>query len=221
MLNQQLFIKLNSEDMSQLKVRKRLGKTPITCPCCKEVKTLDDTPLITIFQKQAKAGVYREKTDTVEALNKVILSSIDYYAGAADEEQFHQYKLWACNQCVKDEKAIIANFSKQQPSYGGPYIMYLDLMLNCKYCDTSFCFSAREQQYWYEELQLTIDAKATRCEECRKKKVVQQRLMVLLGKEADFTEQELEELIECYEMIGSKEKVQEYRGRLKNRRRVK
>lgn len=207
--------------MNQLKIRKTLGKTPITCPCCKELKTLNDTPLITIFQKQAKAGVIRKKTDTVEALNKEILSSIEYYSDAVNQKECHQYKLWACNQCIKDEKAIIADFSKQQPSYGGPYIMYLDLMLNCKYCDTSFCFSAKEQQYWYEDLQLTIDAKATRCNDCRKKKVIQQRLMVLLAKESVFTEEELEELIECYEIIGSKEKVQEYKGRLKNKRNSK
>lgn len=36
-------------------------------------------------------------------------------------------------------------------------------------CRRAFVFSAREQKYWYEELQFHFDSVAIRCQECRRK----------------------------------------------------
>jgi RNase P subunit RPR2 len=209
---------LNLKNISVTRLKDTFGKTAVTCPSCKQNVRLKDTPLLSIFVKKAEAGLYPKTFNTIDDLNGTIQTSIDYYAEAAQVEQCHQYKSWGCNKCVKAEKAIIADFSKQQPSFGGPYIMYLDKTFNCKYCETPFVFSAREQQYWYEELNLVIDAIATRCEECRKKKLVQQRLMKLLAKEPDFSADELAELVECYKIIGSNRKAEEFSNRLKKKR---
>ncbi|NOQ73610.1 MAG: hypothetical protein GQ574_16510 [Crocinitomix sp.] len=209
---------LNLKNISITRVKDTFGKVLITCPCCRVEKRLSDTPLLSIFVKEAEAGLYPKMFKTIEDLYETFQSSIDYYSKATEEEQCHQYKAWGCNKCVKAEKAIIADFSKQKPSFGGPYIMYLDRILNCKYCKAPFVFSANEQQYWYEGLNLIIDSEATRCKSCREKKVVQQRLMKLLATEPEFTNEVLEELIECYEIIGSKMKAQEFSNRLKKRK---
>ncbi|MHB8974297.1 MAG: zinc-ribbon domain containing protein [Pirellulaceae bacterium] len=50
-----------------------------------------------------------------------------------------------------------------------PVTHYFDLERRCRDCDRPFIFFAREQKYWYEELDFGLESDCVRCVECRKR----------------------------------------------------
>ncbi|HEV8580923.1 MAG TPA: zinc-ribbon domain containing protein [Thermoanaerobaculia bacterium] len=50
-----------------------------------------------------------------------------------------------------------------------PRYFYIDQEKVCVECHRPFVFSAKEQKYWYEDLQFHFDSVAIRCQECRRK----------------------------------------------------
>ncbi len=65
------------------------------------------------------------------------------------------------------ETAISANTEKQNYTMY-PRSFYVDIERKCIQCDRWFIFFAKEQKYWFEELQFYVDADCTKCVECRK-----------------------------------------------------
>lgn len=62
--------------------------------------------------------------------------------------------------------AVAADMSKQSKrSYSVKY--YMDEIHQCVDCRRQFIFFAREQKYWFEELQMPIEVIGRRCFECR------------------------------------------------------
>ena len=51
-----------------------------------------------------------------------------------------------------------------------PRCWYIDAWFDCEQCGEEFCWTAKEQQYWFEELHLWKDACPKLCLECRKKR---------------------------------------------------
>jgi hypothetical protein len=49
-----------------------------------------------------------------------------------------------------------------------PVTHYYDLDTICRDCSRHFIFFAQEQKFWYEELQLPLEADAVRCFDCRR-----------------------------------------------------
>ncbi len=45
---------------------------------------------------------------------------------------------------------------------------YVDILKSCEECGRRFFFFAREQKYWYEDLQFNLSADCVRCPECRR-----------------------------------------------------
>jgi hypothetical protein len=64
--------------------------------------------------------------------------------------------------------AIAADLSRQTPATV-PIAHYYDLKRQCRGCERSFIFFAREQKYWYEHLGFSLDSDCVRCLECRKR----------------------------------------------------
>ena len=67
--------------------------------------------------------------------------------------------------------AVRGNVPKQHfcPMCHVPRYFYVDQRRRCVECGREFVFSAKEQKYWYEELQFHFDSVPIRCPECRKK----------------------------------------------------
>ena len=63
--------------------------------------------------------------------------------------------------------AIEADVSRQTAATI-PVTHYYDLEKVCRDCGRHFLFFAEEQKFWYEELQLPLEADAVRCVECRR-----------------------------------------------------
>ena len=68
--------------------------------------------------------------------------------------------------CRVSNTAITANTDKQrQPTVAVTH--YYDVKRLCRDCKRPFLFFAVEQAYWYEELQLPLEADCVRCTDCR------------------------------------------------------
>lgn len=63
---------------------------------------------------------------------------------------------------------IVADPSRQFFGMGGPWFFYADFARTCTTCGDDFVFTARAQQFWYEELGAFCDTAATRCGDCRR-----------------------------------------------------
>jgi hypothetical protein len=81
----------------------------------------------------------------------------------------NDYRAYCLKQMPKG--AIKADLTKHAPhnSYGPP-MWYVDEHHKCVECRKEFNFTAREQQYWFEVLQIPIQVFANRCAACRKKR---------------------------------------------------
>jgi hypothetical protein len=62
--------------------------------------------------------------------------------------------------------AVRADFRKQNYSVL-PRKWYVDATFRCGRCGEEFLFSAREQQFWYEDCQFYIDSVPRECPACR------------------------------------------------------
>ena len=123
----------------------------ITCPCCKTIRGYEKGTFLPVIE--------------AEILRKNLL----WWGkpGWAIAEAKKGTLQWACRQCIKQQRAIMANPDHQLFLDYPPYLAYFDEKIICEDCDTSFFFSAKEQQFWYEKLQFWVQSRPNQCPTCR------------------------------------------------------
>lgn len=84
-------------------------------------------------------------------------------AKVSDPQRSHRDKM------ISDGSLILADLSKQAPngSYCPP-TEYRDTEFECVDCGKSECWTARQQQWWYEVAKGPVQSGAKRCGECRR-----------------------------------------------------
>jgi hypothetical protein len=127
---------------------------------------------------------------------------------------------WACDDCINDQKAILANPKKQNYTFKhpmdtwSPFLAYFDQKFKCKICKNKTVFSKEEQQHWYEELSFVVFSKPTACKQCRKElrlaKNLNTELSKLLENGTPKEKKDLLRLAEIYEGMGKIEKMKKY-----------
>ena len=75
---------------------------------------------------------------------------------------------WACDDCLKNGKAIVSDPNKMNYTVSPNYLAYFDKKIKCHTCKEDFIFSSQEQQYWFEVLSFWHDSYPTKCPTCRK-----------------------------------------------------
>jgi len=128
---------------------------------------------------------------------------------------------WACAYCVEQGRALIARPWIQTFCDALPYFAYYDRTLTCTDCQTSFVFSAREQQYWYETLMFWVQSRPKQCPACRRKrrqdKQAQAELKTALDQlNADDADQLLH-VADLYARLGRLAKARAFFGRARKR----
>jgi hypothetical protein len=56
------------------------------------------------------------------------------------------------------------------PAFHTPKYFYVDEQRECVECGAEFLFEAKEQRFWYEQLQFNLESVAVRCRSCRAKR---------------------------------------------------
>jgi len=77
---------------------------------------------------------------------------------------------WACDNCLEEGKAILADPKAQTYNDCAPYYAYFDLYFDCRTCKKNFLFSSAEQKFWYESLKFWIQSQPKDCLNCRQEK---------------------------------------------------
>jgi hypothetical protein len=77
---------------------------------------------------------------------------------------------WACDNCLENGKAILADPKVQTYIDCAPYYAYFDLYFDCETCKKNFLFSATEQKFWYESLKFWVQSQPKDCADCRQEK---------------------------------------------------
>ncbi len=117
---------------------------------------------------------------------------------------------WACDLCLRDGGAVIANPKKQVFGLGSPYLAFIRRKCTCSACGKEFIFSAKEQKFWYEKLQFHLDSEPIRCATCRreyrKHRNINSQLSELLQNKATMTAADWLSVAEIYNKIGNQEK---------------
>lgn len=123
---------------------------------------------------------------------------------------------WACDACIERGKAIRADIKKHVPAgYSAlPVLAYVDKEKVCATCEEAFVFTKEEQQFWYEEIQLTVYADAKNCAPCRKQRRKERSINTRrseIKKNLDLNNfEQLEELIGTYIASGHTTKAKQY-----------
>jgi hypothetical protein len=130
---------------------------------------------------------------------------------------------WACDECVREGRGLVADATDVTCSMGLPFAGYVDRPFVCEDCGTDAIFSAREQKHWFEELRFLIWVYPKQCVTCRAKRRAHARANKELAQAianldaSDPTQ--LEAVANLFDQVGSGRKAVEFRNRAKNRRR--
>lgn len=183
----------------------------LKCPVCEKDRNAQQTPLWDCFFE------YLNPNGQFSPENPKDMADFEKFALHITSLKSHRFQ-WACNKCIHEGKAIKGDYQKQFFGMGLPIIAYTDLSRKCVNCDKDFIFSAKEQQYWYEEAGFILDSVPKTCLECRKRirisKNKQKKVQELLKKEI-LTQAEMMELRDFYENKGNIQKMNYYANLLK------
>ncbi len=146
-------------------------KSKQACPCCNELKVKD----VSIRNRQLKQ---------LEDENLVWYADNPWNGGITELLRNGHFS-WACDTCIKNQRAIVGRIEYQTYCDHPPYLAYMDQEKSCLKCGDKFVFDKEEQQYWYEELKFWVQSTPKHCKSCRKEikkeKVLNTKLSQLIG----------------------------------------
>ena len=101
--------------------------------------------------------------------------------------------------------AIRGDVSKQVfcPLWHDPKYFYVDETRHCVQCRSTFTFSAREQQFWYESLKFHFLSTAIRCMPCRRQRRNERSLHAALAIAGDQTQENPDEPLAQIELASA------------------
>ncbi len=187
----------------------RQKKKYAKCPCClTERHRTELTVCLSILEK-----LERKANKHFKELN------IDTYYSFVDSN-FE----WACDMCLKDNKASLANPGLQTYAWT-PNLAYYDKALTCRTCSADFKFTKEEKQLWYEKLKFWGDSEPIKCLKCRRQvrylKIENKILSDILKKdENEISIDELKTVSEIYRKWDKIEKAKVYDAIFKKRLRL-
>ncbi len=132
----------------------QISRVLLTCPCCQQKRdAIKETPLTKLEdQTRSEKPLWWMEAGW----------SIEY--AAKDKLRC------ACSACLKKGRALDAHPWAQNFVIGEPYFAFYDAHEHCVDCKQPFVFSAKEQQFWYEELQFLVQVWPKCCLDCRYKR---------------------------------------------------
>lgn len=179
-----------------------MSQNSIKCPCCKRL--VSAAKMKRTFSILPYDGFFKAKGTTIEEA---------FLFAAKRSPSLYQ---WACDDCVNGRKAILANPKKQFYTFkypwdsAIPFLAYFDRGYTCISCGEKGSLSKEIQQHWYEELQLVVYTRASRCKTCRGTNDLNTELSNLLKDGKPKDKASLIRISEIYEKMGKTEKMKAY-----------
>ena len=175
-----------------------------TCPCCSTPRHGTEIKNCLSVLEKHERRLYRHYKEL----------GIDSY-----QTLIHNDFEWACDECIQNNKAILANPALQESAWG-VNLAYSDDQLTCRKCGTDFTFTKEEKRQWYETYKFNLDSIPVNCFRCRKEirqlKAENKIISDILQKHAtDVTREEWLSVIDVYRKWDKPEKVKFYEAVLR------
>lgn len=185
-------------------MKKKIKSVP--CPCCQQQKASGDIKRTTsLFPFDGIMA--NPDTNLTESFIEVVARHKSYYQ-------------WACDKCIVNKKALIANPKRQKFTFSHPmdtappFLAYYDKPFVCKICNEESLFLKEEQQHWYEVLSFVVFAKCTTCKSCRNElrpgRMLNKELSDLLADGIPSDKDKLMRIIAIYKKMEKEERVKFY-----------
>lgn len=127
---------------------------------------------------------------------------------------------WACDECLKEKKALQADVLKHNIGMGTSFAAYINRVFQCTDCHQDFIFSASEQKHWFETLHFLIWVYPKQCLSCRAIRRGKKYANASLAKALEILDpsdpDQLGSIAELYQEIGSAKKASEFHSRARN-----
>jgi hypothetical protein len=109
-----------------------------------------------------------EKTRPHPLYGDIPLIRVPHQSSSGRDDSYWRYDL--TYQPPMPKGAVAGNVSRQRhcPMCHVPKYFYVDEPRTCMECGDAFTFWAKEQKFWYEDLQFNFHSQAIRCLDCRK-----------------------------------------------------
>lgn len=180
---------------------KKQKKKYAKCHCClTEVHRTEMKICLSILEKRDRKmyKFYKELNLNLDAYDSFIDNSFE----------------WACDACLNNKKAILAN-PALQINNRDPHLAYSDKEIDCNACGTQFQFTKEEKQVWFEQYQFRGDYEPVNCLNCRREirllKNENKILSDILKKsENEISMNELKIISDIYRNWGKIEKAKFY-----------
>lgn len=176
------------------------------------------------FVKCKCCHILKDKNDVLICLT--VLKNTDFIKVYGNDFDLYNYLFssnfeWACDSCLKNKKALIANPSQQNDGYNS-HLAYYDISLNCKNCGNEFTFTKEEKKLWYEELKFFRESTPLNCLKCRKEirifKIQNKILSQVLKKDIkEMSIEELSQVADIYKKWNKEDKFNFYSKIIKTR----
>lgn len=131
-------------------------------------------PIAALFENMRTGASVDEFLEWFPGVQRTDARAVLLFADATISRDMPRHFFWRCSH-LDHESAIRADIARQNYSVM-PRHWYVDATVKCARCSESFCFTALEQKYWYEELGFYVDSFARNCTKCRKDELRQKEL---------------------------------------------
>ena len=183
-----------------------IPKDGLICPRCGEVQEVRESSMplkleLPFRQRFPEIAYYQKPGWSLKAIQ---------------ENRF----AWACDACIAAGWALEAKPWLQITGYNHAIFVYVNQAKTCADCGTKFDFTAQEQAYWYETLEIPIYSEPKHCLDCRRKRRKVKRANTELSELVPpETIADLLQRAELYEQMGNLEKALLCLRRAKNKTR--
>jgi uncharacterized protein (TIGR02996 family) len=131
----------------------------LRCPRCGNRCTVANTNLLRAEAEWLATGAFDTRRPPAWAVE----------AARAGELQ------WACDNCIREGRALEGHPALQTWCDYNPYFAFIDTELRCEDCQEQFVFAATEQRYWYETLKFWVQSRPKQCIPCRRARRARRR----------------------------------------------
>lgn len=186
--------------------RKRVPGS-LTCPCCGKPRA--ENALTSLLRQEGELAHHGRSPNFATPPGWTV-----------EYARSRPFFVWACDACLRAGRAAVAKPWLQVFCCSPPRFAYFDRPKKCRVCRTPFVFTRREQQLWFEEYKLSVDAEPIVCPRCRRAKqnwaAANAALADALHALDPRNAEQLVRIANLYLAIGSARKAAEMLRRAKN-----
>jgi hypothetical protein len=133
-------------------------KKYVECPICREE--------VKLAEQRCFTGSHIAFPDLAELDDLFAVIRKEVHRKSRPDSSTREFIHWACNNCLKEGRALLAKPKDQHFRYCWPYYVYFSARFSCPHCKAGFTFDKRAQFTRYEVEKQWVQAWPQYCRAC-------------------------------------------------------